>query len=72
MAQPRTGSQRLADLLLQPDGLRFYLADKRHRGASLERIARDLHDDTKGQVSITFRTVRRWLDDLDIEKVPTR
>ena len=71
MAQPRTGTQRLADHLLK-DGLRFYLAEKRHQGASLEQIARDIYYDTDRQVEITFTTVRRWLEELEIEKVPTR
>lgn len=66
MAQPTTGTQKLADLLLAGQGttLRDYLAQKRVEGLSYERITRDLHADTGGAVSVSMRTVQRWIDDL--------
>lgn len=42
-----------------------YLTDKRTEGLSYEQIARDLHDLTDGAVSVSFVTIRRWIDDLE-------
>jgi hypothetical protein len=66
MPHPSTGTQRLADLLLQPDGLKHYLETHRTQGDSFETIARSLYADTDGQVSITYTTVKRWLDDFGL------
>jgi hypothetical protein len=68
MSHPTTGSQRLADLLLQQNGrtLGEYLTEKRARGLSYERIARDLQADTDNEVVVSYTTVKRWFEDLEV------
>lgn len=51
---------QLADHLLGGD-LGVRLADWREAGHSYEWIAREVHTLTKGQVDVTFSTVRNWL-----------
>lgn len=63
---PLTGSQRLAELLIG-ESLEAYLADKRLTGGrSYERIARDLAEDTNGEVAVSMNTIKRWLIDFGI------
>jgi hypothetical protein len=42
-----------------------FLTSHRDGGHSYERIARELHDKTEGTVSVTWVTVRNWINDLE-------
>lgn len=42
-----------------------FLAARRAEGLSYERIARDLHALTDGDVSVVGETVRRWINDTE-------
>ncbi len=64
-----TSTQRMADAVLKghdTDGLYEYLSELHTAGLSLEAIARELHVKTDGVVSISFKTVSRWLENLDL------
>lgn len=54
-----TPTQRLADLLL-PTTLSDFVRERREGGRSWRLIARDLHDQTSGQVDVTAETLRNW------------
>ena len=54
-----TPTQRLADLLL-PTTLGDFIATRRAAGRSWRLIARDLHEQTDGQVDVTAETLRSW------------
>jgi hypothetical protein len=54
-----TPTQRLADLLL-PTTLGDFVATRRAGGRSWRLIARDLHEQTNGQVDVTAETLRGW------------
>ena len=54
-----TPTQRLADLLL-PTTLGDFVATRRADGRSWRLIARDLHEQTNGQVDVTAETLRGW------------
>lgn len=54
-----TPSHRLADVLL-PTTLAEFITAKRAAGRSWRLIARDLHEDTGGQVDVTPETLRNW------------
>jgi hypothetical protein len=54
-----TPTHRLADLLL-PTTLADFVHDRRTAGRSWRLIARDLHDETSGQVDVTAETLRGW------------
>lgn len=54
-----TPTHRLADVLL-PTTLAEFVAEKRADGRSWRLIARDLHEDTNGQVDVTAETLRGW------------
>lgn len=53
-----TPTHRLADLLL-PTTLAEFVAERRPR-RSWRLIARDLHEQTGGQVDVTAETLRGW------------
>ena len=65
MTSHRTPSQRLFEHLTGKD-IASYLTEKRATGISHEGIARDIHDDTDGQVSVSQSTVRGWLIDFGL------
>lgn len=54
-----TPSHRLADVLL-PTTLAEFVSTKRAAGRSWRLIARDLLEDTEGQVDVTPETLRSW------------
>lgn len=54
-----TPTQRLADLLL-PTTLGDFVATRRATGRSWRLIARDLHEQTGGQIDVTAETLRGW------------
>lgn len=54
-----TPTQRLADLLL-PTTLGDFVATRRASGRSWRLIARDLHQETDGQIDVTAETLRGW------------
>jgi hypothetical protein len=54
-----TPTQRLADLLL-PTTLADFVQARRTAGRSWRLIARDLHQETAGQVDVTAETLRGW------------
>ena len=54
-----TPTQRLADLLL-PTTLADFVQGRREAGRSWRLIARDLHQETDGQVDVTAETLRGW------------
>lgn len=54
-----TPTQRLADLLL-PTSLADFVQTRRAGGRSWRLIARDLHEDTDGQIDVTAETLRGW------------
>lgn len=70
MAQRRhsTNTQRMAEAVLGTD-LKGYLEDAYQQGLSYEAIARALHSDTDGKVSISYGTVKRWLNEFGLLEV---
>lgn len=60
--KPRTMKHRLADALLGTP-LVSYVNDRRERGLSWDRIARDLERDTNGEVFVSGNTLRMWIND---------
>lgn len=54
-----TPTQRLADLLL-PTTLSAFVQERRDVGRSWRLIARDLHEQTGGQIDVTAETLRGW------------
>lgn len=54
-----TPTHRLADLLL-PTTLADFVQTRRDVGRSWRLIARDLHEETDGQVDVTAETLRSW------------
>jgi hypothetical protein len=54
-----TPTQRLASLLLNRP-LAEYITERREAGRSWRLIARDLHQETDGQVDVTAETLRGW------------
>lgn len=54
-----TPTQRLADLLL-PTTLSDFVQARRDTGRSWRLIARDLHEQTGGQIDVTAETLRGW------------
>jgi hypothetical protein len=54
-----TPTHRLADLLL-PTTLADFVQQRRDSGRSWRLIARDLHEETAGQVDVTAETLRGW------------
>jgi hypothetical protein len=64
----RTTQQGVVSALLEAKydtTLEAFLTDKRDQELSYNRIARDLHDLTGGDVSVTGETIRRWINDLE-------
>lgn len=64
-ATPRTKSptQRLAGMLLgQP--VDRWISGRRLAGRSWRLIARDLYEQTNGQVDVSHETLRLWCKDL--------
>lgn len=61
-----TTQQRVIDLLLEREGstLRAWLAARRDEHQSYETIAKQLYVLTNGEVSISYQTVKRWLEDF--------
>lgn len=55
----QTPTHRLADLLL-PTTLDDFVASRRAEGRSWRLIARDVHEQTDGQVDVTAETLRGW------------
>lgn len=60
----QTPTHRLADLLL-PTTLAEFVTAKRDAGRSWRLIARDLHEDTDGQIDVTAETLRGWFGTPD-------
>lgn len=54
-----TPTHRLADHLL-PTTLADFVQERRAAGRSWRLVARDLHEDTGGQIDITAETLRSW------------
>lgn len=54
-----TPTHRLADLLL-PTTLTEFVQERRATRRSWRLIARDLHQETDGQVDVTAETLRSW------------
>jgi hypothetical protein len=54
-----TPTHRLADLLL-PTTLADFVQERRTEGRSWRLIARDLHEQTDGQIDVTAETLRGW------------
>lgn len=59
-----TTTQRIADALFRTQGttLGIVLLDARDADWSYERIAKHLSDRTDGDVSVSWRTVKAWID----------
>jgi transposase len=70
MTHPTTlnGNQRMANAILEHQGttLRDLLSELHGAGMSYEQIAKRLHSETDGVVSLSYQTVKRWLDDLKV------
>jgi hypothetical protein len=65
----RTTQQGVVGALLEAKydtTLKTFLIDSRSQELSYNRIARDLHDLTDGDVSVTGETIRRWINDLEV------
>ena len=62
--------QRMVDALLQGQStsLRDFLTEHRGRGATYEAIAQELYAVTDKTVSVSYQTIKRWLDEFGIEK----
>lgn len=54
-----TPTHRLADILL-PTTLADFVQSRRVAGRSWRLIARDLHEETDGQIDVTAETLRGW------------
>jgi hypothetical protein len=54
-----TPTQRLAEILLRQP-VTEYVAAKRAEGRSWRLIARDLYEDTAGEIDVTYETLRGW------------
>lgn len=52
--------------LPEPTSLEGFLKDRTARGYGYEAIAKDLHTITNGAVSLSYMTVKRWLDDFGL------
>jgi hypothetical protein len=59
-----TPTHRLADHLL-PTPLADFVQARRTAGRSWRLIARDLHEDTGGQIDVTAETLRSWFASLE-------
>lgn len=59
-----TPTHRLADLLL-PTTLADFVQTRRGNGRSWRLIARDLHEQTDGQIDVTAETLRAWFGRID-------
>lgn len=58
-AESETPTQRLASIILGRD-VAGYIAEKRKANRTWRLIARDLYDDTNGQIDVTYETLRLW------------
>jgi len=59
MASGTAPRQRLASLLLKRPVLEF-IEERRTNDVPYRRIARDLRDDTAGEIDVSDMTVRAW------------
>lgn len=63
---PRTSTlKNAADKLLAPTGLDEWLTKRSAEGLSWEAIGRELAADTDGIIVISYRTIGRWLEELE-------
>lgn len=59
----------MADAILhdrQNTSLRDFLADQRSQGRTYEAIAQELYAVTDRAVSVSYQTIKRWLEDFDL------
>lgn len=63
-----TPTHRLADLLL-PTTLSDFVQERRTAGRSWRLIARDLHQETDGEVDVTAETLRGWFGSTELTAV---
>lgn len=58
----------MVDLLLEREGSNLidWLSARRSERDSYETIARKLYVLTDGEVDVSYTTVKRWLQDLDL------
>lgn len=65
-----SSNQRMAHTILaasaNPSTLEGFLSDRFARGYSYEQIAKELHSETEGAVSVSYATVKRWLADFGL------
>ena len=57
-----TATQRLADAMLK-ESLEGYVRSRRAQGRPWRLIARDLWQDTDGEIDVTYETLRTWYPD---------
>lgn len=56
-----TPTQQLATMLLGQSVI-DWVAQRRDAGRTWRHVARDLYEQTNGQIDVTYETLRSWMD----------